>query len=231
VLFDEAMAGVPADGPRLAFGPDGLLYIALSQGVERPAGRPLVGRRRLSAARGRWPRRGGSAVFSYGDPWRRLAPAPACCGCAGGADGRATLLPSAPAGFGASSTPAPNPPFDVGVALFAGRAAVYGRGDRDAAPTVWVALPENESLWRATLAGASRTEVLLPHALGRIGDIVQATARLFVATRNRERGGTGRRRPTWWCASRLGRGDGLAARPACLGRQPQSLAREVCATV
>ena len=194
LLFDEALAAVPSEGPRLAFGPDRLLYIALAQAVEfqpeAPAGAPGGAFLRL---RDDGRAADGSAVFSYGVE-RPVAFAwhpdtRALWAVLADADGRTTLRAVGPGrGFGASNIPSPTPRLDAGSAFAPGGLLFRREGATGAQrSTAWVALPDNESLWRVSPGDATRTEVLLPHALGRIGAIVQGEGGVvFVATRNRD---------------------------------------------
>ena len=212
VLFDEPLAAVPADGPRLAFGPDRLLYVALPEAVELPP-QASAGASGGAILRfgddGRLADR--SAVYAYGlerpvafgwDPdtgalWGVLADGAGratmraidageefgLAGCRGTATERCA---------GATRTDAP--PLEVGRSLTPGGLVFYRYGAATKAPRAlraFVALPGNASLWRVTPGDASRTEILLSDSLGRIGDIVSDDrGALFIATRNRDGRGT-----------------------------------------
>jgi glucose/arabinose dehydrogenase len=194
LLFDEALAAVPSEGPRLAFGPDRLLYVALAQAVEfqpeasaGPSGGTFLRLRDDGRAAD------GSAVFSHGvEQPVAFAWHPdtgALWAVLTDADGRTTLRAIGPGrGFGASDTPSPSSHLDAGSAFAPGGLLFRQEGPAGAQrSTAWVALPDNESLWRVTPGDATQTEVLLPHALGRIGAIVQGeNGVVFVATRNRD---------------------------------------------
>jgi hypothetical protein len=202
-LFDEALAGAPSEGPQLAFGPDGLLYLAIAPGLARlpdasagspggailrirddgrPAGEDLV----FSSG----PKRPAGLAWhpDTGSLWAILA----------GEDGRARLralgiggslaAPDAPS----SDAPSPAPPIDAGYAFTPGGFVFRRDGPTDASPpAAWIALPDNQALWRVPLASPAEAEVLLPDALGRIGAIAQgAGGTVFVATHNRDGRGT-----------------------------------------
>jgi hypothetical protein len=93
------------------------------------------------------------------------------------------------AGFGGLGSRWGEMPVEVGRALTPGGLAFTG-GSAAAQPAAFVALPENESLWLLTSGVASPPEVLVRRALGRIGDIVAGPGTLWLATRNRDGGGT-----------------------------------------
>ena len=212
VLFDEPLAAVSADGPRLAFGPDRLLYVALPEAVELPP-QASAGASGGAILRfgddGRLADR--SAVFAYGlerpvafgwDP-----DTGALWGVLADGEGRATMRAiDAGEEFGlagcrgtatercAGATTRGALPLEVGRSLTPGGLVFYRHGTATKAPralSAFVALPENASLWRVTPGDASRTEILLSDSLGRIADIVSGgRGAVFIATRNRDGRGT-----------------------------------------
>lgn len=196
VLFEEEVVAVPGAGLRLAFGPDGHLYVVVSHGVALPTGngRGRAGGVILRLADGRRAanRRG---VFAFGvdgpyalawhpdtgAPWAVLADS----------DGRAALREIETGDdFGAARAPSAPPHIDVGRASAPG-GFVFLRSGATEPSTLLVALPDNESLWLVRLGEATTTEPLLPYVLGRVGSIAQdADGTVFIATRNRDGVGT-----------------------------------------
>jgi glucose/arabinose dehydrogenase len=196
VLFGQPLAGLPADGPRLAFGPDRHLYITLPDAAtssrEAPTGAAGGVILRVDDE-GRAP--GGAVAFAPGsrqplalawhprtrDLWAVLAHP----------DGRATLervgcrgpAPERCAAAAATALP------DAGRVCTPGGFAFYPGSATDATrTTAFITLPDGESLWRVTPGDASPTEALLRHTLGRIGDIVtDERGVLYLGTRNRDR--------------------------------------------
>lgn len=194
VVLAEPIGARPGDGPRLAFGPDGQLYLSLpimsgwtgEPGDYRPGGLLLrvdEDRRRASRIPMPQPVMGQPIAFAWHPVtltlWAVLAgndDRAALCPVHGGAVADDERRPAAARCVDVGRGPTP------GGLLFEHVTAA-----RDETPIALVAMPDNEALWRVRPGRPGESEVLLAGAFGRIGDIVQADGgRLFISTRNRD---------------------------------------------
>jgi glucose/arabinose dehydrogenase len=196
---DGAEAGsaaeIPRDGPRLAFGPDRLLYVALPPGIEfddePAASTPHASMLRLRDD-GRVPldmaALSGVVAHPIAFDWH---PSTGALWAVFPGDGSEAVLRPVTEGYASGVAEAGRATLRVaaggarrsGVLLFQ-RTPESRRGPARAL----VALPENEALSVVRLAEPVRAEDLLAGMFGRIGDVVAGDGgTLFLATKNAER--------------------------------------------
>ena len=180
-----------SDGPRLAFGPDHLMYVALPPGVEfddDPAA-SLPHRSMLRLAEdGRVP----SGIAPITDVVRHPAafdwhPSTGALWIAFPGDDGETVLRSIDLHGERGEGAVVRIPIEMGKGMIG---ALRFRPATEREPMrVFLAAPASEGLTIVTFTHPVRAETLLAETLGRIGDITAGPdATLFVATRNAERG-------------------------------------------
>jgi len=188
-------AGVPRDGPRLAFGPDGLLYVALPPGAEfddePAASTPHASMLRLRDD-GRVPldvaALSGVVAHPIAFDWHPSTGA--LWAVFPGDSGEVVLRPVT---TGRASGVAEAGRATLRVAAGGGRASGVLRFQRTPESRLgparaFVAVPENEALSVVSFVQPARAENLLAGMFGRIGDVVAGDGgTLFLATRNGER--------------------------------------------
>ena len=195
-LTEDAAAGVPLDAPRLAFGPDRLLYVALPPGIEfdsePAASTPHASMLRLrddGRAAPDLPALTNVAANPIAFDWHPSTGALWALFPAG--MGQAVLRPVAE-GRASGVAEAETDATTLRVAAGSQRAPGVLRFQRspEGRPRpirAFVAVRENEALTVVTFTEPPRAETLLAGMFGRIGDVVAGSGgTLFLATRNAE---------------------------------------------
>jgi len=191
----ELAASIPRDGPRLAFGPDRLLYVALPPGAEfdnePAASTPHASMLRLRDD-GRVPldmaALAGVVAHPIAFDWH---PSTGALWAVFPGDGGEAVL--RPVTEGHASGVADAGRATLRVAAGGGRAAgvlLFQRTpeSRFEPARAFVAVPENEALSVVTFAEPARAEDMLAGMFGRIGDVVAGErGTLFLVTRNGQR--------------------------------------------
>ena len=187
------------DGPRLAFGPDRLLYVALPSGVEfageLAASTPQASMLRLRDD-GRVPleRAGLSGIVAHPIAFDWHPSTGTLWALFPGASGEAVLAPvtEGPAS-GVARAGRATLRVEAGGGLRSGGLLFQRMPESQHQPArAFVAIPENEALGVVILTEPVREEDLLAGMFGRIGDVVAGDGgTLFLATRNAGRAGPG----------------------------------------
>ena len=199
-LFETTLTAAAAvagqgDAPRLAFGPDRLLYVALPPGVlfenEPGASTPHASMLRLQDD-GRvpldMPALSGIVANPIAFDWHPSTGALWAVFPGEGAEAMLRPVHEAPASSAAGAERA-TLPVTAGGGLTSGALRFQRTPEGRLEPALaFVAVPANEALTVVRLSDPPRTERLLAGMFGRIGDVVAGSGgALFLATRNGER--------------------------------------------